>query len=157
MENKNHFIELLKVRKSIREFSEREVEKEKIEIIKEAMLLSPSSRNIKPWEFYFSTSPDIARELSLSKKSGSEFLKGARLCIVICGDPEKSDVWVEDCSIASIIAQLTAESIGLGSCWVQIRNRMHDDKTSAENFVKMVLGLPDRLKVESIIGVGYAG
>jgi nitroreductase len=75
--------------------------------------------------------------------------------VVVAADPKKCDVWIEDCSIASIILQLTAESIGLGSCWAQIRLRGHGDGTSAEAYLKERLGIPDRFVVESVIGIGH--
>jgi len=46
-------IELLRKRRSIRVYEDRKIEPEKIEILKEALLRSPSSRNINPWEFIF--------------------------------------------------------------------------------------------------------
>jgi hypothetical protein len=55
----------------------------------------------------------------------SEFFNGL-IGIVVCGDRTQSDVWIEDCSIASILAQMASQSLGLGSCWIQVRNRMHD-------------------------------
>jgi nitroreductase len=78
------------------------------------------------------------------------------MAVVICGLPEVSDVWVEDCSIASILVQLYAETVpGMGSCWVQIRNRKHDPSTSSQEFVRSVLGLAGDRSVESIIALGY--
>jgi nitroreductase len=82
-------------------------------------------------------------------------LKGAGLGVVVCADETESDVWIEDCSIASIILQLTGQSLGLGSCWIQIRKRMHDDTTTSEEYVRVVLGLSEHMKVESIIAFGY--
>ncbi len=149
-------IELLRQRRSIRQFTEQKIESEKIEILQEAVLRSPSSRNFDPWEFVFVTDNAILTELAEAKEHGSEFLKGAQLAIVVCGDQTKSDVWVEDCSIAAIIAQLTAQSLGLASCWVQIHKRMHDDHMTSNHYVKEILNLPDGLSVESIIGIGYA-
>jgi nitroreductase len=67
----------------------------------------------------------------------------------------KSDVWVEDCSIAAIIIQLTALSLGLGSCWAQMRNRNHSYEIAAETYVQELLGLPEHIKVECILGIGY--
>jgi nitroreductase len=72
-------------------------------------------------------------------------------------DERKSDVWVEDCSIAAIIAQLAALSLGLGSCWVQIRNREHSDSQTAEQYIQGVLDVPQWLKVECMIAVGHPG
>jgi nitroreductase len=76
--------------------------------------------------------------------------------IVVCADQKKSDVWIEDASIASIIIHLTAASLGLGSCWIQIRKRMHNQTDSAEGYIADVLKLPADLKILSIIGIGYS-
>ena len=149
-------IELLRQRRSIRQFTDQKVEQEKIEILKEAVLRSPSSRNFEPWEFVFVSDEAILAELADAKQHGSAFLKNAPLAIVICADQTKSDVWVEDCSIASIIAQLTAQSLGLGSCWIQIHKRMHDEHMTSNHYVNEILNLPDGISVESIIAIGYA-
>lgn len=148
-------IDLLRKRRSIRAFTPEKVAEEKVEILIEALLRSPTSRGINPWEFVVVDDSELLAQLSASKEHGSAFLRNAPLAIVVCADSARSDVWVEDCSIASIVVQLTALSLGLGSCWVQIRNRPHDRETSAEQFVQRLLGLPEPIKVESIIGIGY--
>jgi nitroreductase len=91
----------------------------------------------------------------MSKEHGATFLRDAALGIVVCGDDTKSDVWVEDCSIASIVVQLIAQSLGLGSCWIQIRKRDHSTHKTAEEYIRELLGLPMNMKVESIISIGY--
>lgn len=148
-------LEILRERRSIRCYKDRELEPEKMEILKEAALRSPSSRGINPWHFEFITDKVLLEELSNAKEHGSSFLKGACLGVVVCADEKKSDVWIEDCSIASIILQLTALSLGLGSCWIQIRNRMHNNQISSEDYVKSILHLPGNMRVESIISMGY--
>ncbi|RMG69252.1 MAG: NAD(P)H-dependent dehydrogenase/reductase, partial [Nitrospirae bacterium] len=130
-------------------------EREKIELILEAALRSPSSRSLNPWEFVVVTDRDLIEKLSRAKEHGSSFLKGAPLAFVVCADPARCDVWIEDCSIASILIQLQAQDLGLGSCWVQIRKRMHSAELTAEDYVKKVLDLPEHWVVESIIGIGY--
>jgi len=149
------FIDLLRRRRSIRQFHDRPVESEKIELLKEAMLRSPSSRSLNPWEFVIVTDKNIVVELSKSKPHGASFMKNAPLAVVVCADPQRCDVWVEDCSIASLILHLTAEDLGLGSCWVQIRLRDHDQQMSAEDYVKNLLGIPGSFVVEAIIAIGY--
>ena len=148
-------IEILRNRRSIRNYEQRPIEPEKVEILKEALLRAPSSRSINPWEFVFVDDKEILSALSKSKQHGSSFLAGAALGIVVCGDEQKSDVWVEDCSIASIIVQLVVVELELGSCWIQIRNRMHNDMITAEDYIRNLLNIPDRLKIESIISIGY--
>ena len=149
-------IELLRNRRSIRKYTDKSIEPEKIELLKEAVLRSPSSRNFDPWEFIFVDEKGILKQLALCKPHGAKFLEHAALGIVICADGQKSDVWVEDCSIASILVQMVAQSIGLGSCWIQIRNRTYDENTSSEDYIKNLLDLPGQMKVESIISIGYA-
>ena len=149
------FIELLRNRRSIRRYEKRQVEKDKIDLILEAALRSPSSRSLNPWEFIVVTDRELIEKLSMAKEHGSAFLKGAPVLVVVCADPERCDVWIEDCSIASILIQLQAQDLGLGSCWVQIRKRMHNSKKTAEDYVKEILGIPEKMVVESIIGIGY--
>lgn len=149
------FIDLLRKRRSIRQFEKREVEKEKIDLLVESMLRSPSSRSLNPWEFVVVTEPELLEALSRSKPHGASFVKNAPLAIVVCGDPAKCDVWVEDCSIASLLLHLTATDLGLGSCWIQIRMRDHDGEISSEQYVKDLLGLDQKMAVEAVIAIGY--
>ncbi|HVN23428.1 MAG TPA: nitroreductase family protein [Syntrophorhabdales bacterium] len=147
-------IEILRERRSIRKYKATAIDTQTVDVIKEALLRSPSSRGINPWTFIFVDQKDLLQKLSKTKEHGSEFVKDAALGIVICGDETKSDVWIEDCSIASILAQLAGQSVGLGSCWCQIRNRTHSREKSAESYVQELLHLPAHLKVLSIIALG---
>jgi nitroreductase len=148
-------IDILRTRRSIRKYAKRAVDAGSLEIIKEALLRSPSSRGLNPWAFVFVDDRDVLDRLSRLKETGSQFLKGAALGIVVCGDDSKSDTWIEDCAITSLVAHLTAHSLGLGSCWVQVRGRAHSGERTAEEYVQEVLGLPTSLRVESVIAVGF--
>jgi len=146
---------LIQKRRSIRKYRKKPIESEKIQTLVEAALRSPSSMGYNPWEFLVVDDPNVLDKLSNAKPQGSAFIKNAPLGIVVCADPERSSVWVEDASIACIFIQLTAESLGLGSCWIQIRDRMHDQKTPAEAYIADVLSIPKKLKVEAMIAIGY--
>jgi nitroreductase len=148
-------LDIVRTRRSIRKYKDKPIESELIEHLKEAAVRSPTSRNFRPWRFVFVTDRTKLEALSRAKLSGSSFLEGAALGVVICADETESDVWIEDCSIASIILQLTGQSLGLGSCWIQIRKRMHDETQTAEEYVKEILRLSEHIKVESIIAFGY--
>jgi nitroreductase len=50
---------------------------------------------------------------------------------------------------------MVAQSIGLGSCWIQIRNRKYDDQMTSEDYIRKLLNIPSDVKVESIIALGY--
>ena len=148
-------LNLLRTRRSIRQFEKKMVEREKIDTLIEAMLRSPSSRSLNPWYFVVVNDQDIIEKLSQSKVHGSKFMSGAPLAIAVCADPGKSDVWVEDTSIAALILHLTATDLGLGSCWVQIRLRDHADGSSSEQYVRTILGLDQNMVVEAVIAIGY--
>lgn len=148
-------LDILMNRRSIRKYEEKEVEKEKIDSILKAALLSPSSRSRKPWEFVVVTEEGKLAKLSELRKMGGKFLKQSPVAIVIISDVEKCDVWVEDCTITGIIMQLEAEKLGLSSCWVQVRERMHNDVVTAEDYVKDILNIPSKYAVLSIISIGY--
>jgi len=149
------FFSLIQNRRSIRKFTKQPVEEGKIDKLLEAALRAPSSRSINPWEFIVVSDSDLLEKLSESKPHGSTFLKNAPLGIVVLADSEKSDVWVEDASIACIFIQLAAEFMGLGSCWIQIRKRMYSQSKTAEAYISELLNIPKNLCVEAIIAVGY--
>ncbi|MBF0303578.1 MAG: nitroreductase family protein [Desulfamplus sp.] len=146
---------LIEKRRSIRKFKSMPIEKQKIDKLIEAALRSPSSRGFNPWRFIVVDRPELLESLSKAKPHGSSFLKDAPIGFVVCADENKTDVWVEDSSIATIFIQLAAQALGLGSCWIQIRNREHDQNMSAESYIKNLLGIPDNFKVESMIAIGY--
>ncbi len=149
------FMSLITRRRSIRRYKKKEIEPEKIDQLIEAALRAPSSRGFNPWEFIVVTDKSLLEKISVAKSHGAAFLRNAPLGIVVCADTDKSDVWVEDTSIASIYIHLAAESLGLGSCWIQIRKRMHDENKSAEAYIAEVLKIPSNLKVESVVAIGY--
>ncbi|MHB8770073.1 MAG: nitroreductase family protein [Syntrophales bacterium] len=147
-------LEILRKRRSVRRFKKQPLSREQIDALQEAVLRSPSSRAIKPWRFTFVQDAGVIANLARCKEHGSSFLEGAPLAVVVCGDESLSDVWVEDCAIAALIVHLTAVSLGLGGCWIQVRNRMHDAQTTSEEYVRTILGIASPLRVLAIVAVG---
>lgn len=147
-------LDLLQTRRSTRQFKAEPITPEQIEQLSEALLRSPSSRGLNPWHFVVIDEPLLLARLAHAKAHGAEFLAKAPLAIAICADPTRSDVWVEDCAIAAITLQLTAESMGLGSCWAQMRLRSDANGRSAEANVREILNLPEDWNVDCIIGIG---
>ncbi len=148
-------LDILYNRRSTRKFSDKKIEEALVKQLLKAALLAPSSKNGQPWEFIVVDDAGLLNQLSLSKPHGACLLKHAPLAVVVAGDKTKSDVWIEDCSIASIILQLAAEGLGLGSCWVQIHRRFHDDEQTANEFICNLLHIPSHLEVLSVVGIGY--
>ena len=147
--------ETIKNRRSIRKFTDKNISENDLLSLKEAILRSPSSRGRNPWKFYFVQNGELLEKLSQCKESGAAFIADANLAVVVCGDENICDVWIEDCSIASIILQLTAHSIGLGTCWVQVRGRNYSNEISSEKFIQTSLNIEKNLRVLSMIAIGH--
>jgi len=154
MEN---FSELIKRRRSMRKFTGEELTQDEVVSLLKAALMSPTSKRSNSWQFVVVDDKSTLELLSKCKEAGASFLKDAAVGIVVLGDPWASDVWIEDASVASIMIQLQAEDLGLGSCWIQVRERYTATGMSADEFVHGVLDIPLQLQVLSIIAVGHKG
>ncbi|MGL5123217.1 MAG: nitroreductase family protein [Fusobacteriaceae bacterium] len=143
-------------RRSVRRFLVDNIKEEEIKEILKVALVSPSGRNIKPYEFILIKNKDVLNKLSESKKMGSKLIGEAPLAIVVLGNKNATDLWIEDCSIASALIQLKAWELGIGSCWVQIRTRDSPMNVSSENVVKKILDIPEEFGVLCIIALGYS-
>lgn len=148
-------IELLRKRRSLRQYTPQKIDAEQRAILDEALLRSPSSRGKKPWEFIAVDEPELLAKLSEAKAHGASFAKDAPLVYVILGNTEKSDMCIEDCSIAAVTLHYTAESLGLGSCWIQLRLRERADGTKSEDYVRSLLNIPQSYTVLAMVAVGH--
>jgi nitroreductase len=150
-------LDLLKTRRSIRKFEDKLIEKEKVEKLKDIALLSPTSKSKRGWEFVFVEDKDTLKKLSEVKPQGGKMVADSALTVVVAVDDENNDVWVEDGSIAAGYLHLACHEMGLGSCWVQIRNRKYDYEKDIDsgNLVQEILGLPTNKKVLCMMAVGY--
>lgn len=153
----NSFSELIKNRRSMRKFTDEELTQEQVVELMKAALMAPTSKRSNAWQFVLVDDKETLKKLSLCKEQASQFIADAALAIVVCADPLASDVWIEDASIASIYIQLQAEDLGLGSCWVQVRERFTANGTDSGEYVHGVLDIPLQLQVLSIIAIGHKG
>ena len=147
-------LDLLRRRRSIRVFTDQPVEEDKKQDLLKAALLAPSSKNKKSAELLVIEDRAVIRRMAGCKKFGSTPLETAPLAIVVMADHEKSDVWVEDASLAAFCIQLEAESLGLGSTWVQIRRR-EGDEGPADAVLKRELSIPENRSILCVIACGY--
>ncbi|MCK5199570.1 MAG: nitroreductase family protein, partial [Spirochaetales bacterium] len=93
-------IDLLLKRRSARKFTSQKVEPEKIEKLLQVALLSPTAKNLHSCEFIVIEDEKMIKKLAESKPHFADFLALAPLGIVIIGNTDTTDVWVEDASIA---------------------------------------------------------
>lgn len=141
-------------RRSVRKYSDREIPEETLRKILQAGLLAPTSRNLKPWEFYVIRNKSTLAQLAEAKNAGAGMLAGCNAAIVVFADGGKADTWVEDCSIAMSFMMLMAEEQGVGCCWVQIHLRSDGNGNDAEKNVREILGLPEQYRIAGVLSLG---
>jgi len=145
----------IKSRKSIRKYSTKDIEDEKLNIILEAGRLAPSWQNNQCWRFVVVKDKEKIHQLAL--KSGfiskaNFFIKDAPVVIVVCSNPKDSGFmngqhyYLVDTAIAFQQMILTAWEMGIGSCWLGAFN---------EEKVKQILDIPENIKVVALSPFGY--
>ncbi len=139
---------------SIRKYSGEPVPQELLDRIVRAGLVSASGRRRRPWELVVVRDRDTLSKLAECRDSGATMLAGADTAIVVLGNPEVADTWIEDCSIVMANMHLEASASGVGSCWIQGRMRMAADGRSTQDYVSELLGVPEPWQLEAILSLG---
>lgn len=121
---KKDFLELCRLRRSVRAFSPELPKQEDINYIMECVRLSPSAVNFQPWHFRYVT--DSKQLAQLAECYPREWFQLAPACFIAYRD--KSTEWVRksdgkphgdiDVAIAVEHLCLAAAECGLGTCWV---------------------------------------
>lgn len=146
-----NFIELAKSRYSVRSFSDRKVEDEKLNIILQAGQVAPTACNNQPQKIYVLQSEEALEKL----KQVCKFVFGAQTVIMITADrnsewknplTDKYHTGEIDCSIVLTQMMLQAWELGIGSCWIGYFN----PDLIAEKF-----SLPDNEQVIALLPLGY--
>lgn len=140
------FLEVLKTRRSVREYSDKQIPRELLEKMVEAARFSPTARNVQPWEFIVITEAPTLRKLSELAQNG-RFLSSGKACIaVFCADTK---YYLEDGCAATCNILLAAAALGIGSCWVA------GDKKPYCAGVAKILNVPANFKLVSLIALGF--
>jgi nitroreductase len=140
-------MEVLRKRRSIREYSPQPIAKEALEKIIDAARFAPTARNIQPWQFVAVTQPQTLKKLAALAGQNAPFLAQAQACIaVFC---EETKYYLEDGSAATVNILLAAADLGIGSCWVA------GDKKPYCQDVQKLLAVPQAYKLASLVSLGY--
>ncbi len=144
------FMDIIKGRRSIRKYLPKEVEEEKIQKMLEAARWAPSASNKQPWHFIVIRDADMRKKLADNHQYG-RFMSESPVVIVVLGDPDKHPkYYLADPHNAVQNMLLTAHNLGLGTCWMGIRD------TEIEPKFKDFLDVPDKYRVICSISVGYS-
>lgn len=153
--NSNDTLEIIHQRKSVRNYIDKPVSKEKLLALVKAGMAAPTGLNKQPWAFIMTTEKETLKELA-SVLSYGKMLKNAGAAIIVCGIPseaipgEANRMWVQDCSAATENILLAAESMGLGAVWVGI----YPIKENINN-VRNTLEIAEGVIPLNVISIGY--
>lgn len=147
-------LEMLQQRHSIRKYTDEDITDRDLQTILQAGLLSASGRAARPWEFIVVRDKEMLQKMSESRVGAAKMLAHANAAIVVIADVSKTDVWVEDCSIAMSNMHLAASVLGIGSCWIQGRLRKTPDDTTTEDYLRDLLGYPAGYHLEATLSLG---
>ena len=154
-------LELIKSRQSERKYSDKPVEKEKLERIVEAGRMAPSACNAQPWKFVVVDQLPLLEKLAEAASAKllgmNSFVNQAPAMIVVVREQanfssrigatiKNKDYSLIDIGIASQSICLQAEAEGIGSCMLG----WFDEKLT-----RKTLGIPKSKRVELIITLGY--
>ena len=151
---------LLAQRRSIRKFKAEPVREEVIERLLEAALTAPSSHNSRSTRLLVVDDAALIGRMAEMRDSGSAFMAGAPLAIVVLGDTAKTDLWQVNGAIAATMLQLEAVAQGMASCWVQIAGRPRvksaPEGEQAADYLRTILPIPEGCEPLCAIALGYS-
>lgn len=140
-------LEIIKSRRSIRNYKKEKIKDEDILKILEAGRWAPSASNNQPWRFI------VVKDQELIKKIGdackiltiNSFVETSPLIVIIYS--EKKHKWVDlDCGMCAQNMMLEAHTLGIGSCFIGAYR---------ENKIKKIVNLTDEFNVIGLITFGY--
>lgn len=166
------FFELLRKRRSIRHFEDKEVPLDLIKEVINDSIKAPNASNMQQWSFIIINDRELMKRLSdANKKSmvasidedpnspykgyASVFRKKEHHvfynapCVIYVVGPAKAAYVREDCALFAAYFMLSATARGLGTCWVAQGEEIKDAETRKE------IGLTDDYKIVAPIVIGY--
>lgn len=142
-------------RRSVREYTNQPVEKEKIDIILKAAMAAPSACNTQPWEIIITQEETLLKELRSVLPMGKYI---APCAITVCGNTQlcrnTKEMWVQDCSAAMQNILLAATALDLASIWIGVY--LSESVHPLVDKVSRVLNIPKHVVPLGIAYIGYS-
>jgi nitroreductase len=143
-------------RRSVRKYMDQPIEWEKLGRVCDAGRLAPSAGNLQAWKFVVVTEKDLRKQISEACLK-QYWMQTAPAYIVVCAEITKLSRFygirgerlysIQSCAAAAESMILMATGLGLGTCWVSAFD---------EEMIKRILRIPDFVRPQVIITVGYA-
>ncbi len=166
------FTELLRKRRSIRNYLEKPVSTDILKEIISESLMAPSAGNEQPWKFIIVNNKQLLKKISADCKNNllnrikntpgdyaEKYLKmlqnpsfnifyNAPALVIILGENNVKNL-ESDCALAACYFMMSAASRGLGTCWINFAKSLRDAELIAE------LGFPENHIMAAPLIIGY--
>lgn len=143
-------IENILTRVSVRQYSDKKVEQEKIDVILKAAMAAPSGTNKQPWEILIINDKQKLKKIS-EVAPNAKYAENSQLAIIVCGDINVSEkLWMQDCCAVTENILLAVHALDLGAVWCMVypsQERVSD--------IQKLFNLPENVVPLSIIPIGY--
>src|SRR3989338_2085862 len=149
-------LDLIKSRRTVKYFLPKFVSWENIARVIDAARHAPSSGNIQNWKFIICIENSVKQAVAGTCGEQYEVVQAGAL-IVVCNEVEKAERYyglrgerlysIQNCAAAIQNMLLEATSLGLGSRWIG---------TFDEEELKVKLSIPEEVRPQAIIAIGYA-
>lgn len=142
-------------RRSVRDYTDKDVSDEMVETLLHAAMIAPSAVNNQDWAFVVVRDRKILGQLADGLNRSGEMLRKAPVAIVVCGDWDLAirhakDYWIEDCSAATENILIAANALGLGAVWLGTY-----PQTDKMQRVATTLNLPGHIIPMCVISIGW--
>ncbi len=157
-ESADHFLRIIRERRSIRKYREFDIPDEDIEQILRAAQLAPSTNNSQPWRFVVVRSRDM-REILSEAAGGQRFIAEASAIVVVIGMrtasccPDSPAKWYAlDTMIAAEHIVLAGTALGYGTCWIAM---FQSQPTEVTRIIKETLNIPNGGEIVALVTIGF--
>ena len=140
-------------RRSIRRYTDKTVDDDKIKKILTAAMYAPSGGDARPWDYVVIKDQKVLDDIA-EKHPYANSLQDADCAIVVCGNLKKEkhkDLWIQDCSAATQNILLASHDLGLGSVWIGLH-----PKEERVDVVRELIDAPKEIIPFSIVSLGYS-
>ncbi len=148
-------IECMKTRRSIRKYLDVPVEWDKVSDILDCGRLAPSAGNLQNWKFIVIT--DNEEKLPIAEACVQQlWIAKAPVIIILVSEPDKCKRFygmrgerlytIQNCAAAAQNMLNAAHGLGLGGCWIGAFD---------EDMLKRALGMPEEVRPQIVLTIGY--
>ena len=145
-------MDAINIRRSIRKYEDKKIEREKIEKILRAAMQAPSAHNQQPWEFIVVEDKELLCKMS-KMHNYSAMIANAGCAIIALANKnyiKEPHFWQQDMSAAVQNILLEVVEQGLGAVWIGVA-----PKENLIDYLKKIFNLQDNLIPFAIISIGY--